>query len=420
MLLSCGQDTIYIHNYGEERLNEERENYVLKNVTQVTYVVNEYEPANVGTRNSVEKMISFGLRNFIDENYFVFNGKVEAQANVYSVLNEASELVRNVLWIYDMPFADDFPDFSNEIQTRLEKIIQVKDYQILNNSLSQTPPANQKVGLYTFQRMVYDLKRACELEAGFYLDQVMPRERRTLTDEASSSFLPTKEYLLTPDRKNMESLKTTKPDEDLILRVLNEQDEVADNSKPKRPPRVSRRDLNRKIVDILEQNTEILNSFQSRFEDLQGQIDDIRTGANRDLRLEIAEVKEMIHELAAGGGLQPGSESSLLLQEEVVIIFEKNKYQLSMTQRAELNNALTVLFRNPSSKALVTGYADKTGTPEFNAWISKKRAEAVRQHLYLQGLPKNRVLLNYLGDSQSDSSNPQDRKVVVQFLIERN
>lgn len=397
--------------------DENPENYVLKNVTEITYIINEYEPVNTGVRNSIEQMISFGLRNYIDENYHIFDSRVEAVANRTTFMQEAADIVKNVLWIHDQSFADDFEGFSTEIQKRLEKIIKIDGFEILGKDETQRIAADRKVGLYTFQKMVYDLKRACELEAGFFLDKELPRDSKRNTWGASDAYLANKDYLLKPYRTNLEDLRAVRPNMDGLLEELKE--EETKKSKKRKSRRARRNELTEKIVEVLGQNSEILNSFNARFNSLQNQIDQIRRSGNDDIKSELAEMREMIKDLAEGKSLThpDGTSTAIVPGEEVVINFDKNKYDLTPSQQAQLNISLIALRSDTRLTAFITGYADKTGDADFNAWISRKRAETVQQYFRSRGIAANRILVNFLGDSQSQSANPQDRKVVVQYLV---
>lgn len=417
-LISYSQDVTVINNYGTLKPGENPEDFVLKNVTEITYIINDFEPANTGVRSSVEQMISYGLRSYIDENYHIFDGRVEAIVNKNEFMKQAASIVENALWIHDQAFADDFPGFSKEIEKRIERIIAADGYRILFDEDVQKTEYNGKLGLYTFQRMVYDLKRACELEADFFLDQVIPRGSRRNQWNGSESYLVSKEYYLTPQAGNKDSLKTDKPDlDDLFAQDDLKTDEGKDKKRRNRRSRDNQ--LTERVVELLEQNTAILNSYNDRFEHLQHQIDNVRAGANADIKSELSELRNMIQDLADGKGIteSDGSTTKILPGEELVIIFEKNAHELTFSQKAVLNKALIVLRSQSGSSAFITGYADKTGDSDFNAWISKKRAEAVQRYMRSRGIESSRLILNFLGDAESESPNPKDRKVTVQYLI---
>jgi len=417
-LISYGQEVTVINNYGTIRSGLNPEDFVLKNVTEVTYIINEYEPANTGLRSSIEQMISYGLRSYIDKNYHIFDGRVQAVESKNEFLVQAANIIEDALWIHDQSSVEDFAGFSKEIEKKVDRIIAVDGHKILHDNDEHREEFNGSVGLYTFQKMVYDLKRSCELETGFFLDQVLPWDNNGKMWTESESHLIAKEFYLKPDLSNEEALKTDKPDLDSLF--PEEEVKVDEEPEKKRRNRRSRKNqLTERVVELLEQNTLILNSYNARFEYLQHQIDNVKVGANTEIKNELSELRNMIKDLSDGKAIteSDGSTTKILPGEEVVIIFEKNAHELTFSQKAILNKALIVLRSQTGSSAFITGYADKTGDSNYNAWISKKRAEAVQKYLRSQGIDANRLILNFLGDVESDAPNPDDRKVTVRFLI---
>ena len=65
---------------------------------------------------------------------------------------------------------------------------------------------------------------------------------------------------------------------------------------------------------------------------------------------------------------------------------------------------------------MITGFADKSGDPDYNAYLSQKRASEVQTYLYRKGIPKKRMVMNYLGDISSESENAGDRRVELEFV----
>ena len=74
------------------------------------------------------------------------------------------------------------------------------------------------------------------------------------------------------------------------------------------------------------------------------------------------------------------------------------------------------MAKNPSLRVLITGFADKSGNPEYNVVISRKRAESVKNHLLSMGIDSSRILVSYVGDTESTTTGPADRRVEVDLL----
>lgn len=81
-----------------------------------------------------------------------------------------------------------------------------------------------------------------------------------------------------------------------------------------------------------------------------------------------------------------------------VIFFKIDTWQITDKSRANLS-FLAQAIKNTQGIYTVTGYADKgTGTPEWNAELSKKRAEAAYKCLINEfGVPADRLQIDYKG-----------------------
>ena len=408
-----GQNVTIINNYDSRDENYDDEDLVLKNVTEHTYIINEYERANPGEQRQVEDMISYGLRSHVDNVYRSVDGTVVAIESASQFNESATAIVQNALWIHDENFST-FPGFSQKVESLAAEIRELNGYETQFGDDDLREPTNGKVGLYIFQRMVYDLKQACEEEVSVYLDQNFEQPPRKNAQEADNMILKPGEYAMPKNTANEKNLAEIKPNPD---------DLFPDEQKKKKKRR--RRDeqtlFNEKIVQLLEENNRILANYNTRFEDLQNQINEIREGGGRndDVKKEIAELRGMIIDLANGREIREndGSRTRLVNNEIVTVYFERNQHQLNSAQRARLSTVKGTLSSNPGYTAVITGYADKTGSAAMNAWISRKRATAVRDFLISQGVPKTRMIINYLGDEQSLSPNPADRKVEVQYIL---
>jgi len=415
--ITDAQNVTIINSYDGGNENLSKESFVLKNVSEQTIIINEYEPSNTGPRSHLEQMISYGIRSLVDNQYHAFDGKVEAIYNPTDFNTKASEIVKNAIWIHDQPFSELFPGFSENVSELVRAIRDADGYaiQIGNNDLSEAQ--NNRIGLYTFQRMVFALKKECEKEYTAFLDEYMPETDKRGYDESDSQILTYKEYHVNRENQNNVDLAQIKP---------NEEDFLPEESKREKRKRQKRNrgtesPFTERIVQLLEENNKILSNYNTRFQDLQNQIDDIRNegDSNSGIRAEIAELREMISALASGKEVteRNGSKTKLVTDERMSIIFERNEHQLSTTHKARLNKIPEVLRANPGYTAVITGYADKTGDPAFNAWISRKRAVAVQDYLEKKGIPKSRLVVNFLGDEESLAPNPADRKVEIQYIV---
>ena len=74
------------------------------------------------------------------------------------------------------------------------------------------------------------------------------------------------------------------------------------------------------------------------------------------------------------------------------------------------------LDRSVEDRVLITGYTDRSGDPALNLALSEQRAKAVRAYLLSRGIPADRLLVNYYGDSRSSGRDPNERRVEVEWL----
>ncbi len=404
------QDITIINNYPVARDEVEEDRFVLSKVSQHTYVVNEFVPLQSGPRNQLNQMISYGLRSYIDNQYYSDKGKVVAVEGATEFNKSASAIVRNAIWIHDHPFHEEFKSFSPAFIAKVAAIKKLEGLRLKTGSMELSEPENGTMNLYAFQRMVYEIKVAAEQEASVFIDKYLGKpdiSNSTVDSESPESTSPLLDefiFQLQPVPRLADNLAGVKPN-------LNEQSFASQKGRNRKSDPYSAQ-----IVELLEKNNKILENYGYRFEDLQNQINEIRNDRSGEaVRDEVKAMSEMIREvLSARQGVAPvpGSTSSTNAP-AITIIFEKNESSLSIGQQAQLNKAVQELRMNTSLKALINGYADKTGDPELNARISRLRALAVKEYIVQQGITVNRLIVSFLGDQESLSPNPADRKVEV-------
>ncbi len=406
------QDVTIINQYGSEEKGISEENYVLKSVKEYRYVVNEYELSNTGPRSHLEQMIRYGLRSYVDNQIHGYDGRVEVLVNPTDFEIAATAIVRNAFWIHDQEFESDFDGFVNPVLRQVADLQEIDGYQLNFGDRDMMSPANGEVGLYAFQRMVYDLKTEMEEQVLSFLNQVMPETNERGYDESDSPLLSSEDYRIPKDNSIEAELLNLEPAIDF-----------SNGKKPKKKKKEEPEELpfSERIVDLLEENNRILANYNNRFEDIQGQINEIRNeravAGNEELKGEIAELRNMIQALGEGKTIsEPDGTTTSMPEGGATLIFDKNSHELNMAHQAQLNKVVDILRNERSYSALITGYADKTGNAEFNAWISKQRAAAVKEYLIGRGIANTRLVLNFLGDAESQYANPADRKVEVQYI----
>ncbi|WP_161891149.1 OmpA family protein [Pontibacter russatus] len=94
------------------------------------------------------------------------------------------------------------------------------------------------------------------------------------------------------------------------------------------------------------------------------------------------------------------------------VFYPINAHRVPTESLRDLNQVLQTLQQNPGLRVRLTGYTSQSGNPSYNKALSRRRVEALADLLTLQGIAKERISMQYLGDEKaSQQENPLDRKV---------
>jgi len=83
----------------------------------------------------------------------------------------------------------------------------------------------------------------------------------------------------------------------------------------------------------------------------------------------------------------------------ILINFDFNEYELSDSDKSELDSITDELYRNKSLRLIIGGHTDEKGTEMYNLDLSKDRVESVSDYLLSKGIPKKIMRLDYFGES---------------------
>lgn len=422
LLITCvgpgfGQDVTVINNFPERRAEQNPEDYVLSRVTQHTYVVNEFAPAQSSLRSRVMQLISFNLRAHTDNQYFSARNRIHGLEPGADFSEAAAAMVRNALWIHDLDFQDKFNAFSTAVREKADALYAADGFSLSARADRGMDSRAKKAELYTFQRMVYDLKVTMEAEVSRFLDRwfeegpEVPAEITSLPESDTPA--------LEPLDVKLDRIPDADRDFDALLPSIPQDLTAASRPLSRRERRrMERRQpaFGAEMVELLRENNKILADYGNRFGDMQSQIDaerDQRTASMELVREEVKALRELIKTTFAGpSGLTSGAMSPAAAP-AIEIVFDRNAFELAPGHKALLNRVELMLRNAPSARAVITGFADRTGSPDYNAWISEKRASAVSDYLTERGISASRLTVTYVGDTVSDAPNPADRKVEV-------
>lgn len=91
------------------------------------------------------------------------------------------------------------------------------------------------------------------------------------------------------------------------------------------------------------------------------------------------------------------------------LLFDVDQYDLTPAAKEELADVGKFMIAHPTSYAVLFGYTDDTGRPEYNIQLSRNRAESVANYLYYNfSLGSDRVVPLWYGASNPVASNDTD------------
>lgn len=98
------------------------------------------------------------------------------------------------------------------------------------------------------------------------------------------------------------------------------------------------------------------------------------------------------------------------------VYFDFDKYTVDAKERSKLDG---IAGRAKSTKLIIAGYTDQSGTEEYNLGLSDRRAQSVREYLVRSGSTQTNVEVLALGEQNANQSAStreamsSDRKAIV-------
>lgn len=105
------------------------------------------------------------------------------------------------------------------------------------------------------------------------------------------------------------------------------------------------------------------------------------------------------------------SEKSIKVTFDSEILFPTNSSYLTEKAKTDIKDLVEVIKQQGAVKIAIEGHSDKTGTPEYNKWLSEKRAASVKAMLVSLGLAESSVSTSGYGDTMpiADNRTPEGR-----------
>jgi outer membrane protein OmpA-like peptidoglycan-associated protein len=90
---------------------------------------------------------------------------------------------------------------------------------------------------------------------------------------------------------------------------------------------------------------------------------------------------------------------------KATMLFDTNSSYMKSEAHPLLDEVATILENNPQIKVEIQGYADNTGTAEYNQWLSERRAKRVMDYLVSKGIARERLQAKGYGSTRPVASN---------------
>ncbi|TNE49723.1 MAG: hypothetical protein EP343_10655 [Deltaproteobacteria bacterium] len=103
------------------------------------------------------------------------------------------------------------------------------------------------------------------------------------------------------------------------------------------------------------------------------------------------------------------------------IYFEFNRWRIKPRSYTLLKNVVRILKNYPQMRVLIEGHTDKVGSYKYNMWLSRRRAQSVRNFLVKNGIKRNRLRYRGFGFTKPLTTNRtqagRDKNRRVEFTI---
>ncbi len=91
------------------------------------------------------------------------------------------------------------------------------------------------------------------------------------------------------------------------------------------------------------------------------------------------------------------------------LYFDFDKATFKQESYNELNKLERMMLQNPNLKVEIAGHTDVVGTKNYNLFLSRKRAEAVKDFLTKKGIDSRRIKIVGYGSSRPLASNDDEK-----------
>ncbi|GAA4781059.1 hypothetical protein GCM10023231_05470 [Olivibacter ginsenosidimutans] len=119
-----------------------------------------------------------------------------------------------------------------------------------------------------------------------------------------------------------------------------------------------------------------------------------------------AEVVSSPSEDHIDGGTVSKTEEGVVLTFESDVLFATNSSYLSEKAKVTMKNMVAYINKNyPNARIQINGHTDATGEPDYNQWLSEKRAASVKSYAVSLGLDESKIATKGYGKAKPVATN---------------
>jgi OOP family OmpA-OmpF porin len=110
------------------------------------------------------------------------------------------------------------------------------------------------------------------------------------------------------------------------------------------------------------------------------------------------------------------------MDRKIVVHFDFDKSDIKYDDKIEINSYVSYLKKFPTAKIVIEGHTDSMGSLEYNDKLGIRRALKVRDEIVSQDINKNRIKLEYYGetmpvfDNKTSEHRAQNRRSVSRII----
>ncbi len=112
-----------------------------------------------------------------------------------------------------------------------------------------------------------------------------------------------------------------------------------------------------------------------------------------------------IEQTLPGAQVERVGEGIKVILGENTVNFEFDKSDLTAQAKTNLDKLVSVFRKNPKTNIAIYGYTDSKGKDEYNAKLSRNRANAVKAYLVSKGIGTKRMTTEGMGEADPVASN---------------